>query len=219
MARTHRRKSKIGRPVRQVKESPADRKRRSLMEKGFMGNLNDPRWGFTTRHLGKVDACVFYHPFAAKLFLDLMIGDDKIKWVDKRTMRTTGGLRIDGQQLRAIYDYKLKKGESEYVLPDNYRKRVETVRSQTPLPDYEAIGPEVRRTRHSRKGMFKMDTIAEELGLTPRACRGVLRKKGVEKPAHGWAWQTCAEVDEVKRIITGKNTVTVNFKGVTDGEA
>ena len=208
---TRRRKSKVGIP-KPIKMSPRDIKREKLNGQAFFSVLGDPIFSFNTSYLGKADCCVFKAKFAAKVFLNMMLADDEFDWVEDSELVTFNGLKIKGPQLRKIYDYQLKKVEREFFeLGDEYRKRCLLMRDDSPHAGFDGPDPNARQKRHSRKGMFKMDTVAAELGITPRACRSALRQKEIEKPAHGWAWRTRKEVEKIKQLITGKNTIRIDL--------
>lgn len=217
MARIRRRRSKEGLP-RKIKKTSEDLKRDQLFHKAFGGNLSDKRYGFVSRHLGKVYCCVFRHPFAAKHFLNLILADDEIIWDDDKTITTSTGVEVSGDQLRLIFDYRFKRSERElFALGENYVKSAMFIRNDTPYPEFNGSEPQTYRKRHSRRGMIKMEEVAEAVGLSPKACRAALRKANVKKPEHGWAWRTQAEADQIIALITGKKKpIRIDFTGVTN---
>lgn len=211
MAR-RRRITKAGLPKREHLTS-TDKKRSYIRSLAYMGRLDCKRFGFCATKLGKLDYCVFKALFAAKMYLDLMIGDDEIDWVNDRELETSSGVYIEGPNLRKIYDYKLKPAQVKYfALQEDELKRIAHIRNDKAAPLFENMPSTVRR-RKSRRGMTLMKTIAEDLGIAPRTARGILREMGYKKPERGWAWETQKEVDEIKAILQGepRRRITVDF--------
>ena len=204
------RRTKAGLP-RKENLSKVDQIKQELTTRAFGGNIDGPRYGFTVQHVGKAECCVFRAPFAAKLYLNMILADDDFDWVGEDRLVTEHGLEVKGVGLKKIYDYKLKRNEEEYFqLSDEYKKRAFYMRDDSPHSGFREGETISRRKRHSRKSMTKIEIIAAQLGMSPRACRAILRRK-MDKPEHGWAWRTQAEVDEVTRLLTGKNVVRVDL--------
>lgn len=193
--------------------------RQKYMGRANSGQIDSPRFGFSTRKLGKLDVCVFYAKFAAKKFLDRMIADDEIEWIDDQELHTSGGLEIRGEQLRKIYDHRVTYNEERYhSFGEGYTHRISLIRSDNPSRPFIAGESQTSRRRTSRKGMTLMKTIAEELGMTPRVARGILRAN-MKKPEHGWAWRTTAEIDRIKALLSGKpNRRTIDFSKAGNNE-
>jgi hypothetical protein len=213
-----RRRTKVGIP-RKENLSKVDQIKQDLIMRAFGGTFDGPRYGFTVRHVGKAECYVFRALFAAKLYLSLILEDDHFDWIDEEHLVTEHGLEVKGMQLRRIYDYKLKRNEAEYFqLSDEYRKRALYMRDDSPRREFQEGESIIRKKRHSRKSMTKVEAIASQLGMSPRACRAILRRK-MDKPEHGWAWRTQAEVDEVIRLLTGKNVVRVDLSKAEEPQA
>ena len=207
-----RRKSKIGRPKRERKLTSDEKKRFELQARSSSGTIDGPRFGFSTHYQGKVDCCVFRARFAAHVYLMAMLEDDEFDWVSDEELVTFDGMRIRGIGLRSIYDYKLKKVEqTHYSLSEDHKKRCLSMRLSGPARPFLEGETQTRRRTKSRKYMIKIEAIAEELGMTPRACRGALRRERVEKPEWGWAWETREEADKIKRLISGKRGITIDL--------
>ena len=206
-----RRRSKVGmRKPRKI--GTEELKRQKFMSQASSGLIDAPRFGFSASKNGKLDVCVFYAKFAAKKFLDLMIQDDEITWIDDNTIRTSSDVIIKGEKLRKIFDHKVTFDQNRYHMFDQAaEKRCLVIRSddhRKPFIQGESIST---RKRTSRKGMTLMKTIAAELGMTPRMARGILRG-AMKKPEHGWAWRTSEEVARIKNILLGSTrSVTVDF--------
>ncbi len=206
-----RRRSKEG-SFKPRKLGTEDLMRQKYMGLATSGPLNAPRFGFITTKLGKLDVCVFYSKFAAKKFLSLMIADDEIEWIDDKTIYTSNDMTIHSDQLKQIYNHHVTYNEERYhTFSEFCLSRVALMRNnQAAKPLIPGSSISTRR-RSSRKGMVLMKTIAEELNMTPREARGILR--GVmSKPDHGWAWRTADEVNRIKAILSGKpNQRTLDF--------
>jgi hypothetical protein len=206
-----RRKSSIGiRKHRKLGTEELNRQKYSGM--AGQGQLDAPRFGFSSSKLGKLDVCVFYAKFAAKKFLDIMIEDDEIEWLDDNTLLTSEDVRIRGLQLKQIYNHKVTYNEDRYhSLGDECSQRARVIRSDDEPKPYIPGEDSSTRRRTSRKGMTLMKDIAAGLNMTPRMARGILRGK-VDKPKHGWAWRTADEVQRIKNILQGETRhITVDL--------
>jgi len=180
------------------------------------GPLNADRFGFVSSKNGKVDVCVFYARFAAKMYLDLMIGDDEIEWIGD-CIQTSRDVFIEPsacQDLRDIHDHKVTYDEDRYFkLNQEYHDRARNIRSDSFAKAFIEGSTHKAIRRHSRKGMTLIKTIAAEMKMDPREARGILRSV-MEKPTHGWAWRTEAEVAKIKAILSGidlSRHITVDF--------
>lgn len=206
-----RRRSKVG-MMKHRKIGTEELKRMKYSGLANSGHIDDPRFGFRSTKNGKLDRCVFYDKFAARMFLDLLIQDDEIEWLDDNTIRTNRDVIIKGEQLEKIFNHKLTYNEQRYYsLDESHEKRALVIRSDDHRKPFIEGESSNGRKRHSRKGMTLMKTIAEELGITPREARGILRDK-MKKPEHGWAWRTADEIERIKSIIRGeRRSITVDF--------
>lgn len=179
---------------KRVKLSRADKVREQLLMEAYSGKPNGFYCGFTSTKLGKMDVCVFRAPFAAKRYFDLMTEDAEIEWTDEKTCVTSDGVKIEGDRLREIADYELMPTERDnFKLSDEHYKRAQYIRSER---EYVEPPPQDSRRRRSRKGMILAKEVAEQLEMSPKDLRKVLRSI-MKKPEHGWAWRTQKEVDEV----------------------
>ena len=111
----------------------------------------------------------------------------------------------------------MSTAEAEWELPVPYpnvalRLRLgETFEPETPGPMSEPTPPprtkaprKERQPRASRDDLVDIATIAEEMGMTAREARGILRKSDLPKPEAGWAWSPGLEVDQVKVVLAKK---------------
>lgn len=189
------------------------------------GRIDAKRWSFTVEHLNKKDTSVHFALFAARAFFDALVADDDWDFVDDETnpvrgiIETSSGLTFTGERhtLEEIASYKMKPKELEYWhVPETYLERAMFIRSDfVPAPE-ESTTP---RKRHSRRSMIKIDAVAEEMGVTPKKLRAMLRQSKIDKPEHGWAWRDQGEVALVIKELTGKTPkIKVNFRGVEEPE-
>lgn len=176
------------------------------------GHIDAPRWGFSSSKNGKLDVCVFYARFAAKKFLDLMIEEDEVEWLNDNTLRTTMDITLRGDKLKEIFSHKLTYNENRYhKLSEDSERRTAIIRSDDYAKPFVAGESLSHRKRSSRKGMTLIKVIAEELGITPREARGILREH-MKKPEQGWAWRTTEEVTKIKNILLSQiRIISVNF--------
>lgn len=182
---------------------PKDRFASKLMSKAFSGPTHAKRWGFTASKKGKTDTSVFYKKFAAKAFLNLLIGEDEVKWKSDRLLVTSRKVRIRADDLREIFDCELTtKQRTRFSLPESYKLRAAYIRSDQPYEERQISV--VNKKRHSRKGMVLIKTIAAEFNLHPRDARAILRAEGIQKPEHGWAWRVAADVEKIRKLLKGK---------------
>ena len=158
-----------------------------------------------------IEAIVSAHK--AGRFGDDVIGEDEVEWLDDDTLRTSEDVIIHDLRLRKIFDHKLTFNENRYhTLDEDYERRALMIRSNDHRRAFVAGESITNRKRNSRKGMTLMKVIAEELGMTPRMARGILRSV-MKKPEQGWAWKTATEVARIKAILQGEplKSVTVDF--------
>jgi hypothetical protein len=183
------------------------------------GQLNAERWGFSASKLGKAESYVYYAPFAAKMLLDMFLDGDEPEWVGENELVTSRDVRIHGQKLREIYEYKIKAKEEKYFsIDEDTVARVANVSSDKAARPF-TTGETTTRQRNSRKGMVLIKTVCEELDMLPRTARSILRKARYKKPKKGWAWDhNDPELQKVKALLQGKsaNTITVDFSKAED---
>ena len=171
-----------------------------LDDRAFGGRLNGDYFGFDVSKLGKFHRPVFRSKYAARKYLDLLIGDDEVIWSSDTAMTThPAALMITGDQLRMLIDYHYKSARVKaWDLPESYKEIAEYMRDDEP---YVPPPQKERRSGVSRKGMILVADISEAIGMHPRDARGILRALNYEKPKHGWAWKTKEEADEIKQTL------------------
>jgi hypothetical protein len=154
---------------------------------------------------GLLGILTFAAPYAAKMFLDELIGDHDFTWKkDDMIQLTTDELamRIQGD-VEELMEYKLSKKEQQWELPHNYKIQAELWRSGTnvyagrelePQPDPQPKPKREPKPRKERKpkapapdGAITVAAIADKIGMKASDARAILRKRKVPKPDHGWS--------------------------------
>lgn len=169
---------------------------------------------------------LFAASYAAKTFLDQIVGDDEIKWIGDDRFTNNKNIPdgfakgeyvvigIGGMNLRQLYAYKLSQKEKEWNLPAPYTSYVANVRGITPeksaVPPPEKKkakpAPAIKKTtvigkkREVAKDEITISDIAEELKMAPSKARAALRGLKMEKPAGGWVFKR-SEADAIKKKI------------------
>lgn len=172
---------------------------------------------------------VAFHNFAAlysaKHFIDYLIEEsgEKPKWTGDNSLEI-GDLAIVGEaknDLERIFEYTLTPQEEKWVLPAPYPRQAlallhrtmpfdenasqaretppsgKTPRKQRP----EAASKPARQQKPAIDNAVTIASIADELKMTPKDARIILRRLKVTKPAHGrWEWPA-TEAAQIKATL------------------
>jgi len=171
-----------------------------LFSQAFIGLLDGPRWVVYSSKYGKTDVAVFRACFAAKLYTDAIIAGEDYEWKEDQKIVTDSMVTLHSPQLKEILQYALTEKEHKFELPDEYFERINRLRSDTkyiPPPPKEARS----KSRHSRKGMILIKDLIAPLKISGREARGILRRAGVTKPDHGWAWRSQEEATKISDLL------------------
>lgn len=159
----------------------------------------------------------FCAPYAAKRFIDGVIGDWDHQWASSTEIELHGpqDITIRCEQLEDIMEHEDTPAEAAWQLPTPYPAYVAALRRDAP-PEHRISnnpddGPRKPQRRSSAKkprvakpgGLVPISDIAGSLNIEPRVARAALRKAKIEKPNHGWAWAE-DEVDSIKEAIRDK---------------
>jgi hypothetical protein len=128
--------------------------------------------------------------WAAKKAVDTVIGEEEFKWINNRVIEVENGVRIKSDQLEEIMEYEMPARYEEWDFPPHETNK--------PLPP--RIKKERGATREMRKGLVTVQQICEELGIDPREARGFFRKRKLEKPAVGWAFDE-GRANEIRKML------------------
>ena len=169
-----------------------------LNARAFSGLIGDPRWVIGSSKYAKTDIAVFYDKFAAALFIDLLIGEDEIEWVNDNEIKTSTDVHIRDSKLKEIFKHRLTAEERQFELGEDYQRRALYIRSDQ---KYVPPPPKEEKARHSRKGMILVAILAKEAGMNSREARSILRRSKIKKPKHGWAWNNIEEAKEIRELF------------------
>lgn len=158
--------------------------------------------------------------YAAKKYLDLLIGDDtisKIKGItgEEDSLITSSGILIRAHRIDNILNYEYTKNEASWSLgePDyssviRFRSRATAIEESPQVVEVklkdkprlvEAPKPD-KVSKPSKEGLTTIAQIAESLKMESREARSILRSQKIKKPEVGWAWGN-NEVDNIKKIL------------------
>lgn len=173
-------------------------------------------WRREETDIPKVLILNFKAKYAAKFFLDQVMGSSEYKWVkpvgSRECIKLESGIRVSmfGKDLQMLIDYDRTIAEEEWV-DDQIVRYVQNFKygrsSEEKASDHKNISgeddrPGVRetsgkkhkqekikkepKTKIDKTGMITANDIAKELGVEGREVRGVLRAMKLEKPEGGW---------------------------------
>lgn len=184
-----------------MKRSAKGETHSTLISRAFSGLLDGKRWTVKASKNDKLDIATFRATFAATIWLDMLIGEDEVRWVSDTEIQTSSGVRIEGKDLREIFKYRLKGTEKQFEFDENHHKRVSYIRSDKGYTEC-CLPDKSRRKSHSRKGMIRIQELCNPLRLKPQDARKFLRSTGLKKPEHGWAWRNHdPQLEQVKSLL------------------
>lgn len=143
--------------------------------------------------------------YGARKYLEVLLDEDDFVQETDTFLRTETGIEVRCSDLRALIDYEYKGQENYWELPEPHVTEALWFRRARDAPPAEHTGKSKREKRLERKakrvpGMLSIGELAEQLGMTPRDARAILRKAKVEKPASGWAWLPDA-ADKIRALL------------------
>jgi hypothetical protein len=141
----------------------------------------------------------------------------KLKWADHNTVHLPHDYLLSADTLEDIFEHTLSKEENAWLLPEPYSTHAKNIfEGKSVQAKLEYIDPEFKKLKEerterikksrakptaSRDGLITLATICEEVGMSPRDARMILRKKS-KKTEAGWAWPD-AEADTIRRLLKG----------------
>jgi hypothetical protein len=155
--------------------------------------------------------------WAAKKAVDTVIGEEEFKWINNRVIEVENGVRIKSDQLEEIMEYEMPARYEEWDFPPHETNKLRQIamsstdiekareerRPKNPATG-EPLPPRIKKergaTREMRKGLVTVQQICEELGIDPREARGFFRKRKLEKPAVGWAFDE-GRANEIRKML------------------
>lgn len=154
----------------------------------------------------------FYAEYAAKRFIEALVGDD-YRWLNHQTILGANGVKVstttstvvsrkddESSDLEDIIEYEMNAEEEEWEPPVPYLQRWMSFASR--MPSYAVPSTRPIKTERPRRveGAITIGAIAEELGLAPSKARAILRSAQVEKPAAGWEW-SADDAEKIKKLL------------------
>jgi len=150
--------------------------------------------------------------YAAKRWVEYLIGDEKLEWPNLHTVKTRSGIgifcnapsnRMTENGLEKVFNHEYSAQESFWVLPDQHKRTLDTFRRPWPDPDLpvrskSAHHSSARSAPKPDGEMISVSDLCMQLGIKPRDGRSALRKSNFEKPAYGW--QFLKDSDEHEKI-------------------
>lgn len=155
--------------------------------------------------------------FAAKKAFEILTAGETYKWLNTKTVVTSGGMKITSEQLEEIVEYDFSKTEQEWDFPPSDTRnslisaRNRQATAEERIERNERLGIEAPREsvkrekkehvpKPSRDGLITVQAIAQELNIEAGEARAILRKAKVEKPEAGWAFND-NEAKSIRDII------------------
>lgn len=198
------------------KDQPLSKKsKHSSLPEAFAG------WPTSTKdkyHLQFIDAktdklsCYFHFStaYAAKKFILIVIGASDTE-MDYKDLIIGDKIVVHGPvvDVRQIMEHEFTTDEKAWNMPEPYatyaamiagrrtnlQKKLEEEKAIPPRPDVKVL-PRSKRP----PGLVTIQDICAELNVLPAVARNTLRKKGVPKTIHGYAW-TPDEADKIRKIL------------------
>jgi len=148
----------------------------------------------------------FSAAYAARHFIDRIIGEDKFKWKRRNIIQTARGVEIrvldEDDGLETVMEYEMTRAEEAWQIPEPRCRELETF--LRPLGDEARTEPHAARTtapRASRDGLVSMAQICARVGIEPRDGRAALRRARIDKPDAGWAW-AADEAVKIEKLLS-----------------
>lgn len=159
----------------------------------------------------------FVGAYAARKFIEYMVGGEEAEWPNLHTMITSSGVmiyctpptnRMVENDLEKALNHDYTSAEEEWALPDLYKNKADLFKRPWVKPEMEA---QATRSTRSTKGVPKpygeltsVSDLCEQLGIKPRDGRAALRKSNIKKPAYGWQFmKDSPELVEVETFLKG----------------
>lgn len=157
-------------------------------------------------------SCGFVGLYAAKRWVEHLIGDDDFEWPNLHTIVTSGNLgisctppsnRMKENDLERVFNHEYSAQERFWVLPEQHKKRIEVFKREWPDKDIPALSKSAARAaaRSVPKPEGELVSVSDlcmSLGIKPRDGRSALRKSQIEKPPYGWQFPKGS--DELKQV-------------------
>lgn len=150
----------------------------------------------------------FRATYAARHFIDRIIGNEKFKWKRRNVILTERGVEIrvldEDDGLEKVMEYEMTSAEEAWVIPKPYCDELASfLRPFSDQPGAAAIPRAARAApvRASRDGLVTVAQMCARLGIEPRDGRAALRRARIEQPPAGWAWPP-EEAAKIERVLS-----------------
>lgn len=157
-------------------------------------------------------SCGFVGWYAAKRWVEYMIGDEELSWPNLHTVRTKSGIdvfcnaptnRMVENGLEKVFNHEYSAQERFWVLPEQHKRTIDIFKRPWPDANMPVLSKSAQRSvsRSTPKPdgeMISVSDICMQLGIKPRDGRSALRKSNFEKPAYGW--QFLKDSDEYEKV-------------------
>lgn len=177
-----------------------------------------PQYGFYVYRDNKFHSYTnFSALYAASRYLNAIVQNSEIKWASDNEIEVFSDppitIRGEGDyDLEKIVEHKDNKLEAQWELPTPYVQNALRTRMQ-PVPlfreEVEQTIPKPKPTRKPARrkqpegDMITIAQIADELGISPRDARKVLRSSKTPKPEGGWQW-SADEAEKIRKLFSPK---------------
>jgi hypothetical protein len=158
----------------------------------------------------------FAATYAARAFVDHVVGDQSYKWLSHTRIRTEENVIVDSPELEDIIEHELTPAEEAWQLSDQCKRQIFYVATGRrlrirPFNDkkmYDSVAEPIkaiqqeRIRRESPDGLVSIADICARIGMDPSKARRALRASTqIAHQAKGrWAWPE-SEVSEIIKII------------------
>jgi hypothetical protein len=156
----------------------------------------------------------FAATYAARAFVDHVVGDQAYKWLSHTKIRTEEDVIVESPQLEDIIEHDLTPAEEAWSLSDQCKRTIFYVVTGRrlrvrPFNDkkmYDSVAePAIQQERIRREspdGLVSIGDICARIGMDPSKARRTLRASTqLAHQARGrWAWPD-SEVDAIIKIL------------------
>jgi hypothetical protein len=169
---------------------------------------------------GEVDrgmAILFSADYAAAHFVATLIGSSTFEWEETPTWQkmpqllTSSNVRLRSDHLDQLVAYEFTETERQWSLPEGYSRmarsfrfviiaRPETENDDEPEGNVDRPASKEPKVKIDRSAKVSIQAIAEELTMTPKEARTILRKLNVQKPEGGWLFDP-TEINALKKKL------------------
>ena len=159
---------------------------------------------------GRKMTMTFVGTYAAKKFIDEVIGNDNIKWPNLHTIVTKSGVMIYctppssslyENDLEVVFNHEYSPQEAMWNLGDRERQLIK-VFTRPYSSDEKDLRAKVESVKPVSGNLVTIAELCEELGIKARDGRSLLRKSEFIKPPHGWSFEKGSqELNNIRKFL------------------